>query len=77
MKEEVETVRNFAEELGLNFPMLLDSNGKISGRYGIRSHPTLYFIGPKGEIRGRVIGARNWESQESKDYINSLLKMGD
>lgn len=77
IKEGEQKVRDYAREQGLHFPILLDSNGEITSNYGIRSHPTAYFIGPKGEIMGRVIGARNWESQESKNYLDYLLKMAD
>lgn len=46
----------FAAELGLDFPVLLDTDGQVSRIYQLRSLPTSFFIGKDGVIREVVIG---------------------
>lgn len=47
---------DFAQELGLTFPILLDTTGKVSGLYQLRSLPTSFFIDSQGVIQEVVIG---------------------
>jgi peroxiredoxin len=48
--EPGETVRQFAEEVGVNFPILLDPGGRIQALYNIRGYPSSVFIRPDGTI---------------------------
>lgn len=47
---------SFAAELGLDFPVLLDTDGQVSKLYQLQSLPTSFFIGKDGVIREVVIG---------------------
>lgn len=47
---------DFAQELGLTFPILLDTTGKVSGSYQLRSLPTSFFVDSQGVIQEVVIG---------------------
>lgn len=55
-QDKQEDAISFAEELGLEFPILLDLDGKVSQLYQLRSLPTTFFIGRDGVIREVVIG---------------------
>ena len=46
----------FAADLGLTFPILLDTQGEVSQLYQLRSLPTSFFIDRQGVIREVVIG---------------------
>lgn len=46
----------FSDELGLTFPILLDTNGEIARLYQVQSLPTSFFIGEDGKIKDVVIG---------------------
>jgi thiol-disulfide isomerase/thioredoxin len=46
----------FAGELGLTFPILLDRAGEASARYRLQALPSTYFIDRQGIIRSVVIG---------------------
>ena len=48
--EPEETVRQFAQELGLSFPLLLDPGGEIQDLFNIRGYPSSVFIRPDGTI---------------------------
>lgn len=46
----------FSNQLGLAFPILLDSDGEVSRLYRLQSLPTTYFVGRDGSIRDVVVG---------------------
>ena len=49
-------VRRFARNMDVNYPIGLD-DGRIATAFGgVRSLPTTYVIGPKGDIRGHFPG---------------------
>ncbi len=54
--EAPEKVDAFANELGLTFPLGIDTNSVIANRYGVRSYPTTVLIGADGKVRLFQIG---------------------
>jgi cytochrome c biogenesis protein CcmG/thiol:disulfide interchange protein DsbE len=46
----------FVQANGLTFPILLDTDGRVSQLYNLRSLPTSFFIGRDGVIREVVVG---------------------
>ena len=46
----------FAQQLGLTFPILLDSNGSVGQQYQLQSLPTSFFVDGNGVIREVVVG---------------------
>lgn len=73
LREDAKKVRAFKERFKLNFPMLLDSDGSVGSRYGVRSIPTTYLLDGKGYIIGGALGARDWASREAFELFNYLL----
>lgn len=55
-QDNVQSTIEFGEQLGLTFPLLLDSDGLVSRAYQLRSLPSTFFIDPKGVIQDVVIG---------------------
>ena len=49
-------VQAFAQEQGLTFPVLLDENGAVAQRYGVRGIPTSFFINREGVIQVQYTG---------------------
>ncbi|MEW5872591.1 MAG: redoxin domain-containing protein [Chloroflexota bacterium] len=47
---------DFAQELGLDFPILFDSQGSVAQQYQISALPTSFFIDAHGIIREVVVG---------------------
>ncbi len=56
------TVRQFAAEGRLNYPMVLDDQGGIFWRYNVGHYPVSLFIDARGYIRGEVDGEITAES---------------
>ncbi len=65
--------RPFVESQALTFPILHDSDYRVSGTYGIRTLPMSYLIDRQGTLRHRVFGARDWNSPEARELIKELL----
>ncbi len=73
LNEPVAAVRAFVQELGLTFPVGIDPGMVNFAVYGGRALPTSYLIGRDGKILGIVIGPREWDSENARRYIKSLL----
>ncbi len=71
--EEMDKLEDFAIKNGVNYPVLVDSGGKVHHVYGpIRAIPTTFIIDKEFKVRQHYIGARPKEAFE-KD-IKELLK---
>jgi len=57
--EDRATVRAFLDELGLTFPVVLDTQYEVADRYSVNSLPTTFFIDRDGVIRDIVVGQMN------------------
>jgi cytochrome c biogenesis protein CcmG, thiol:disulfide interchange protein DsbE len=55
-QDNLQDALRFASDLGLSFPILLDSQGEVSQLYQLRSLPTSFFIDRMGVISEVVIG---------------------
>lgn len=60
-QESGNVVKEFSDEFGLTFPLLLDSNGKVSELYLVRNFPTTLFIDSNGVINSIQIGSMDYE----------------
>ncbi|GBD13129.1 Thiol-disulfide oxidoreductase ResA [bacterium HR24] len=51
VQEDEESVRRFAREFGLPFPVALDKSGDVTGAYRLLGLPTTFFIDRQGVVR--------------------------
>ncbi|WP_242136633.1 redoxin domain-containing protein [Bacillus cereus group sp. BfR-BA-01360] len=61
-----EKVRQFAEEKGVTFPILLDTDISVTTRYKVITIPTSYFINTKGIIQDKFIGPMTQKEMEKR-----------
>lgn len=73
VREKSEIVEKYVKKAKVLFPILLDKDGSVARDYGIRSHPVHFIIDRQGQMIGKVMGARNWASVESRDLIRALI----
>lgn len=66
-------VRGYAKELGLTFPLVLDSKGEINSAYGVIGLPTTFLIGRDRRAVALAIGPREWTSAPARTLIQTLL----
>jgi peroxiredoxin len=72
-REGTATIREFAKELGLTFPLILDANGTINAAYGVIGLPTTFLIGRDGRPVALAVGPREWASQPARAILQALL----
>lgn len=73
LRESRQTVRQYLRDHKLSFTALLDSDGEVGQRFGIRSIPTTFIIGQNGGMVGKAIGARQWGSDRAFTLIEYLI----
>ena len=49
-------VRPFAEDFGMNFPILIDRDGEVGDEYRVLGLPTTYFVDRDGVVRSVFTG---------------------
>jgi peroxiredoxin len=72
-REGAATIRAYAKDLGLSFPLIQDPLGKINSTYGVIGLPTTFLIGRDGRAVALAIGAREWSGQPARALILALL----
>jgi peroxiredoxin len=56
-QNDAEDTREFCQEFGIKFPMLLDEHGyPASNDYGLTNVPTLFLISEEGKIQQTTVG---------------------
>jgi len=74
-RENPDVVRRTVRERGYVAPVLLDKSGDVTGKaYGVYGPPTAYFIDRRGQLIGRLVGPRGWDSPASRKFIQALLQ---
>jgi len=73
-RESPDLVRRTVKERGYTARVLLDESGDTTGKvYGVFGPPTAYFVDRRGNLIGRVVGPRNWDSPAGRKFIEALL----
>lgn len=73
-KEDPEHVLAFLKRVDVDFPVLLDRDGAVSGRWRVFAFPSTFLLDRNGDIRYSVNTAIEWDTDEAKAVIDSLLK---
>lgn len=60
-EKSTETVKDFVNELGMAFPILLDKNFQVESDYHLQVYPTSYMIDSSGKIQFVAQGAINYD----------------
>ena len=73
VKDRKQDAVNFAKELKLTYPIVIDPDAQVGLLYGAWGLPTTYLIGPKGEGLARAWGPAEWYSPTARNLIKDLL----
>ncbi len=68
-----DSVRKFAEDLELNFPIVLDPEQVAKQAYEVRALPTSYLIDRKGRVVAVGMGPREWDGEAAFGLLEHLL----
>ncbi|GIU87721.1 MAG: hypothetical protein KatS3mg009_2236 [Acidimicrobiia bacterium] len=63
--------RQFVEDLGVTFPVLLDVDDTVRDRYALRGIPQTFFVDAQGVLRDRVFGITTREALD--EPLDALL----
>jgi peroxiredoxin len=72
-RESRESVRRFAAELGVTFPLGLDPAGLVQSNYGVVGLPTTILIARNGHAVALAVGARDWGGAAGEAIMRALL----
>jgi cytochrome c biogenesis protein CcmG, thiol:disulfide interchange protein DsbE len=72
-REGTATIREYAKELGLTFPVILDPSGRINSTYGVIGLPTTFLIARDGRAVALAIGPKEWSGKPARALIQALL----
>jgi peroxiredoxin len=73
IREGRQAIQSYGKELGLTFPLVLDSDGEIRRSYGVIGLPTTFLIGRDGRTVALAVGPREWSSVPARAIIQVLL----
>jgi len=73
-RDSKEEILEFMKELRLTFPVLLDSDMKVTRTYRLIGLPVSMLIDRRGIIRSKEIGYHDWTDKESRKRVENLLK---
>ncbi len=71
--DEVTAVKDFLSDFPIDFPVLLDQQGRTSQEWQVRGLPTTFVLNPQGEIVYRVVGEREWDDVVLLRKVKALL----
>ncbi len=70
--EDETTVFAFTGRYRVKFPLLLDRDGTVIGRYPVIGLPTTFIIDPRGRVTHRAIGGREWDDDRLLEQLRQL-----
>ncbi|MEO2168949.1 MAG: prolipoprotein diacylglyceryl transferase family protein [bacterium] len=69
-------VRAFRDEMGLTFPILVESTGSVGRNYQISGYPESFIIDREGYQVARIIGPLDWDTPEMAEDLRTLIRTG-
>jgi len=73
-KESPETITAFLKSVQVDFPVLIDLDGKVSNQYEIFAFPSSFVIDAQGQLRYSVNAAIEWDEPQVKEVINLMIQ---
>jgi peroxiredoxin len=70
--ESPEKIRAFLQRVSVQFPVLVDPNGKVSQQWKVIGFPSTFVIGKDGKIKYGVNAAIHWDTPEVVNTLKAL-----
>jgi len=74
MAESPQTIQKFLDEVPLNFPVLLDTEGLTIGAWKVFAAPANFILDKQGNIIYTLYGAVEWDSEAMVDKLSALTQ---
>ena len=75
-RSNIEKVNQYARDMNLTFPILLDPDRIARKPYFVRGLPTSYLVDAEGKLQGFISGARNWDGPAARQLFQLLAHPG-
>lgn len=62
-----------SEQVKIDFPVLLDSEGEVMRQWNVMAFPTSFVIDKRGKIRYALFGSIDWDTSKIKNTLQKLL----
>jgi len=72
--ESPQHVREFMRKVAVDFPVLVDPDGKLSAQWKVVAFPSTFVIGPDGRIHYGANAAIHWDAPEVVQQLNHLAE---
>ena len=75
LDEDAHVVREYLIDKGVDYPNWLDPALRAADDVlGITAYPYTFFIGPQGEVLGRVVGEARWDAPEVIEALEAAYR---
>lgn len=71
--EDPEAARRYARELGLEFPLVLDTDRSVSKLYRVAGYPSHYLVDRRGKVRFSALGFTEADALAVTREVETLL----
>ncbi len=71
--EDIHMVREYVRRSPLDFPVLLDSGGKLAVRLGVPAYPTTLLVDRAARVSSVWVGERDWDAADVRATIDRTL----
>ena len=72
--ESPQHIREFMRKVAVDFPVLVDPDGKLSAQWKVIAFPSTFVIGPDGRIHYGANAAIHWDAPEVVQQLNQLAE---
>ena len=74
-KDTQEIMEEFVKEVKVDFPILMDYDGKVSEDWKVFAYPSSFLIDANGRIRYAINSGSIWDSQEMLGYLREVMQI--
>lgn len=75
--ESPEEIQAFLKQVPVDFPIVLDSEGRYLKSWKVFAFPTSYVVDKQGRLRLGLFGSIEWDSPEAVTQLEKLLAEAD
>ncbi|MCP4407666.1 MAG: TlpA family protein disulfide reductase [Gammaproteobacteria bacterium] len=72
--EDKQRIDEFMNRIKVDFPVLLDSDGRVAAQWNVLVFPSTFIIGPDGRIIYGINGAIYWDAPSVVNQLNNLIE---
>lgn len=72
--QDEEAIFQFTADYPVDFPLLMDQDSAVTGKWPVRGLPSTYVVDTEGRLAYKAIGGREWDDPALLDQVRALKK---